>query len=78
MKHESKYQQSIDEIKKLSVSEKLAIVEDLWDSILFAEDDCKISDKQKKELDERLKKHGEDPDNVKEWAHIKNTIKSQL
>ncbi|MBZ0199911.1 MAG: addiction module protein [Ignavibacteriaceae bacterium] len=41
---------SIEHIKKLSVAERILIVEDIWNSIISAKEDFPISDEQIKEL----------------------------
>jgi putative addiction module component (TIGR02574 family) len=43
----------IDELRKLSVAERIQLVEDLWDSIA-ADSDLPLTDAQKAELDRRL------------------------
>ena len=43
-----------DNILQLSVSERIQLVEDIWDSILLVPESVELSDKQKEELDRRL------------------------
>jgi putative addiction module component (TIGR02574 family) len=69
---------SLENIKKLSVAERILIVEDIWDSIFSSEDDFPISDEQKKELDLRLAAYYKNPNEGKSWKEIKNNIQSQL
>jgi len=69
---------SIDNIKKLSVAERVLIVEDIWDSILSAKEEIPITDEQKKELDSRLEAFYKTPGEVKSWNEVKNTIQSKL
>jgi putative addiction module component (TIGR02574 family) len=71
-------QNSVESIKKLSVAERILIVEDIWDSIISSNEQHPISDEQKKELDSRLKSHLENPNDVKSWDEVRKNITSQL
>ncbi len=78
MTNEHKNQNPVEGIKKLSVAERILIVEDIWDSIIPSIEQYPISDEQKKELDERLKAHEEDPNYVKSWDEVRKNIQSQI
>ncbi len=45
------------DISELSVSERIQLAEDLWDSIITTPDEVPLSDEQKQELDRRLEMH---------------------
>ena len=45
---------SIDEIKMLDITERIMLVEEIWDSISKEQDGLAFSDYEKKLLDERL------------------------
>lgn len=65
-------------IDRLSVEERLALVEELWDSI--AEDGAAIplTDAQRAELDRRLAEHEAHPDDVVSWEDVKASITARL
>ena len=69
---------SIEDIKKLSVAERILIVEDIWDSIFLSEEDFPITDEQKKELDSRLEAYKKNPDEGKSWKEVRDNIRSHL
>ena len=69
-------QKSIEDIKKLSVSERILIVEDIWDSITSSKESFPVSDEQKKELDLRLEAYYKNPDEGRSWKEVKDNIKS--
>jgi len=71
-------QNSIGMIKKLSVSERILIVEDIWDSIISSKEEFPITASQKQELDERLESYKSSPDKVRTWKEVKKNIKSRL
>lgn len=54
----------ISEIQKMSVPEKILIVEDLWDSIASDESVVPIPQSHMKELDIRLKRYEAAPGNL--------------
>lgn len=60
-----------DEAKKLSVSERIVLVEEIWDSI--AEDNAcfELTESQKEELDRRLASFHDDPSLGRTWDEIK-------
>jgi putative addiction module component (TIGR02574 family) len=59
-------------IEKLSVEERIALVEDLWDSIAEA---TPPTDAQRAELDRRLAEHNRDPGDVLPWEDIKSSTR---
>lgn len=62
-------------IEKLSVAERLGLVEALWDSIAEA---TPLTETQRAELDRRLEDHGNNPGNVLPWESVKASISSRL
>lgn len=61
---------------KLSVAERLALVEDLWDSIARdADGDTPpLTDDERRLLSERLAAHARDPDRGAPWGEVKARI----
>ena len=47
----------ISETKKLNTTEKILLVEDLWDSITVDESEVSVPESHIKELDRRLKRY---------------------
>jgi putative addiction module component (TIGR02574 family) len=62
---------SIQEILKLSVAEKILLVEKIWDSI--AEDSTKqpMPEWKKQMLEERLEEHRKNPESGISWEELK-------
>ena len=65
-------------IDRLSVEERLALVEELWDSIAEDSAALPLSEAQRAELDRRLADHEARPDDVISWADVKDSIASRL
>ena len=69
---------SLEDIKKLSVAERIRIIEDIWDSISASGEELPITDEQKKELDLRLEAHKNNPETGKSWEEVRDNICSNL
>ena len=65
-------------IKKLSIQERILIVEDIWDSIALSNEDLKVTAKQKENLNRRFKDYKNDPTDGSSWPGVKNRIESRL
>jgi putative addiction module component (TIGR02574 family) len=65
-------------IDRLSVEERLTLVEDLWDSIAEESAATSLTDAQRAELDRRLADHKANPDDVVPWADVKASITARL
>jgi putative addiction module component (TIGR02574 family) len=63
----------LSELFKLSVEERLQLVEDLWDSIAADTQDAplELSDEEKAELDRRLVEHEANPESALDWNEVR-------
>ncbi len=59
--------------RKLSIPERLELVEGIWDSIAQDAEVFPLSDEQKAELDRRLEAHRRDPESAIRWAALNPT-----
>lgn len=64
----------IKELLKLSVPERIQLVEDLWDSIAADAEDFPLTDAQKAELDRRLEEHEADPGSAIPWSEVRERL----
>jgi putative addiction module component (TIGR02574 family) len=62
---------SLDEIRKLSVAERIQLAQDIWDSIAAEEGAIPLTDAQREELDHRLAAHAQDPEAGTPWEEVK-------
>jgi len=65
---------NIAEIVKLSVAERIELVEDIWDSIAATPDLLPVTDAQRQELDRRLADYRDNPDDVREWQKVRSSL----
>ena len=64
----------IQEILKLSVAERLRLVEDIWDSVAASPDTLPVTDAQRHELDRRLAAYGSNPTAGRTWEEIRDSL----
>ena len=55
------------EVLKLTLNERLKLVEDIWDSIVECPDAVSLTDAQKLELERRLEEYHHDPKVGSPW-----------
>jgi len=65
-------------IDQLSVEERLALVQELWDSIAESTGALPLTEAQQAELDRRLAEHEAHPDDVVPWEDVKASIEARL
>ena len=64
----------IEDLLKLSVAERIQLVEDLWDSIAADAESFPLTGAQKAELDRRLAEHEADPDSAIPWEEVRERL----
>ncbi len=62
------------EIRDLPVAERVALVEQIWNSIVEDEAKFELTDAQKAELDRRLARRGSSGSRGSDWADVKRRI----
>lgn len=62
------------QIRELTVVERLALIERIWDSIVEDETTLPLTDAQKAELDRRLARRQDDPDRGLDWDQVKQRL----
>ena len=61
----------------LSVSERIQLVEDIWDSIAQVPETVVLSDEQKTELDRRLAAYHQHPEAGSPWDSVRERIRGR-
>jgi len=62
------------EIQRLSPTEKLALVGELWDELASQPANVPVSPDQIAELDRRMEEYRRDPSKVRTWESIKQQV----
>lgn len=65
-------------IDRLSVEDRLLLVEEIWDSIAQTQQTVPLTESQQQELDRRLRDHEQTPDDVVSWEEVKAATLSRL
>ena len=66
----------IPQIAELSTSEKILLIEDLWDEISGEESDIPVPDSHKEELDVRLEQYNSNPGDLLSLDELQERINS--
>jgi putative addiction module component (TIGR02574 family) len=69
---------TLDDLLELSVDERLAIVEDLWDSLAADPAAVSVSGEQQRDLDKRLNEDEANPRAERPWPQVRAEILSEL
>jgi len=67
---------SKDDILKLTVSERLDLIDTIWDSITD-DADLPLTDAQRQELDRRLDHYAVNPPPLSSWEEVRARIEAQ-
>ncbi len=65
---------TVNDLLGLPLSERLRLVEDLWDSIAEVPEAIELSEVQRAELDRRLEAYHQDPESGSPWNEVKDRI----
>jgi len=65
------------DLLELSVSERIQLVEDLWDTIVAVPESVQLTEAQKQELDRRLDAYHQDPDAGSPWELVRERIRNR-
>jgi putative addiction module component (TIGR02574 family) len=65
------------DILDLSVSERIQLAQDIWDSVAEVPECLVLSDDEKVEIDRRLNAYHKDPDAGSPWSVVRDRIKNR-
>ena len=66
-----------DEISSLELSEKLLLVEDIWDSIAISNAEIPMSEWQQQELDRRYKEYLDGTLGLHDWQSVHKALRDK-
>ena len=64
------------DVLNLSVTERIQLVEDIWDTIAEVPEQVTLTDAQKAELDHRLEAYHRNPGEGSPWTAVMDRIRS--
>ena len=62
---------------KLSIPERIQLVEDIWDTIASETESIELTENEKKIIDERLEAYNKNPDAGSSWEEVYKRIVSK-
>jgi putative addiction module component (TIGR02574 family) len=65
------------DILDLNVSERIQLVQDIWDSVAEVPESLVLADDEKAEIDRRLSAYHRDPDAGSPWSVVRDRIKNR-
>ncbi len=65
-------------IDKLGLSDRLALIDEIWAGIVAERSNFPLSDAQRDELDRRIAEDDAFPDNVVPWDDVKASVRERL
>ncbi|MEM9213216.1 MAG: addiction module protein [Cyanobacteria bacterium P01_F01_bin.150] len=68
---------TLNEITALSTEDKILLVQAIWDSIPAEQAYPELTEAQKHELDHRIDRYEDDPENVLSWDEIKASVRKR-
>ncbi len=67
----------LEEIRKLSVAERLELVENVWDSIVAEGEALPVPESHRQELAPRRQEHRNHPEDVVPWEDVRAQLRSR-
>lgn len=64
----------LEEIRKLSLAERIQLVEDVWDSIAAVGEEFPIPESHRAELAHRREEHRQSPEDVVAWEEVRRQL----
>ena len=65
------------DILELSVSERIQLAQDIWDSVAEVPESLVLADNERAEIDRRLNAYHKDPNAGSPWSVVRNRIKNR-
>lgn len=63
-----------NDVLGLSISERIRLVGDIWDTIAEVPESLELTDSQRQELDRRLEAYHKNPNEGSPWSEVKARI----
>ena len=67
----------MDAIMRLTVAERVRLVQDIWDTLQPTAEELPLSEEQRSIIDRRLAEHQQDPDSAVPWEEVKARLESR-
>ena len=68
---------TLEDLKKLSVTDRLDLLEKIWDSLQDVPEAVPLTDAQREELDRRVEDLERNPDAVESWEAVQAYVRQR-
>ncbi len=68
---------TLEDLKKLSVADRLDLLEKIWDSLHDVPEAVRLTDGQRQELDRRVDDLESNPDAVESWEKVQEYVRQR-
>ena len=68
---------TLEDLRRLSVAERLDLLEKIWDSLQDSPDSVPMTDAQRQELDRRVADLERNPDAVESWEKVQEYVRQR-
>ncbi len=65
------------EIRRLSIAERILLVEEIWDSIVADQEALAVTEQEREALDRRLDAYHASPDEGIPWEEVKSRLQAR-
>lgn len=65
------------DVSRLTVAERIILVEEIWDSIVEQEESFEITEAQRNELDKRMESHRDSQESGTSWEVLKSELQPE-
>lgn len=69
--------ENLQHILKLTVPERILLVEEIWNSIASEKTNFQLTAEQKKILDEEMEEYKKHPEDVLSWEQVKRIVRNK-
>ena len=66
----------MDAIRQMSVSDRVRLAQDIWDSLQPSAEDLPLTEAQRRTVSERVAEHDADPSTAMSWDELHKRVES--
>jgi putative addiction module component (TIGR02574 family) len=66
------------DLMRLTVAERMKLIEDLWDSISADPEPMPLTEEQEREIERRIVEHERDPSTAIPWEEVRERLRARF
>lgn len=68
---------NLDEIRRMSVPERLKLLDDIWETLMEEQEVLPLTDAQAREIDRRLAEYRANPEVAAGWEEVRHRLRAR-